>query len=175
MQQNELQTNVVLQQCIVLSSAHNQKELQLIIVLLQIMPSFGGFIGIVMALFVIFVIGPPIGTLATNRYDVTGQGIAITFVLANIAGLLITCPAVSRYTRKLSSKGRAVKALKRMNLLGLVRNILKNPCMSLNCFLPRGQSAVVTPSSGLGIVCVSTLSWQHPCTNWLVTMVQVPA
>ena len=86
------------------------------------MPTFGGFIGVVVAFFVIFVIGPPIGYLPTNRYKVTGQGIALTFAVANIAGLLITCPAVSRYTRKLSSKGRAVKALKRMNLLGLVRN-----------------------------------------------------
>lgn len=88
------------------------------------MPGFGGFIGIVVALSLIFAIGPPIGYLATNTYAVTGQGIAVTFVLADIAGLLVTCPAVSRFTRQLKSKGPAVKALKRMNLLGLVRNVV---------------------------------------------------
>ena len=88
---------------------------------MQMMPVVGCITGAHVALMVLCIIGPPIMYMTTDRYNVSPQGIVLFTAVAGSVGCLVTCLAIPRYTRRFSSKGRAVKALKRMNLLGLVR------------------------------------------------------
>ena len=86
------------------------------------MPVTGCVTGGMIAFLVICVIGPPLRYVTTDRYSVSAQGVILFITTAGSVGCLATCLVIPRLTRRLSSRGRAVKMLKRMNLLGLVSN-----------------------------------------------------
>ena len=92
---------------------------------MQMMPVTGCVTGAVIAFLVICVIGPPLTYLTTDTYSVTAQGVVLFITVAGSVGCLATCLVIPRLTRRLSSRGRTVKVLKRMNLLGLVQLKLK--------------------------------------------------
>lgn len=87
---------------------------------MQMMPVVGCVTGAVVAFLVIGVIGPPLEYLTTDRYNIPAQGIVLIITVAGSVGCLAACLVIPRLTRRLSSRGRAVQVLKRMNLLGLV-------------------------------------------------------
>lgn len=85
------------------------------------MPAVGCIAGGTVALLIICVVGPPLQYLSVDRYNASPQAIVVFVTAAGSLGCLATCLAIPHLTRRLSSRGRAVKVLKRMNLLGLVR------------------------------------------------------
>ena len=89
-------------------------------VALQMMPGAGCITGGVVAFLVMRAIGPPVRCSVTDRYNLKAQGVILFIVTAGSVGCLATCLLIPRLTRRVSSRGRAVKVLKRMNLLGLV-------------------------------------------------------
>ncbi|KAL3131921.1 Na+/Pi symporter [Trebouxia sp. C0009 RCD-2024] len=86
---------------------------------LWMMPAVGCIAGGTVALLIICVVGPPLQYLSVDRYNASPQAIVVFVTAAGSLGCLATCLAIPHLTRRLSSRGRAVKVLKRMNLLGL--------------------------------------------------------
>lgn len=82
----------------------------------------------------IFVIGPPLGYMDSDTYSLTPQAIAVILTASGSVGCLMTCCWIPRFTRRMSNKAPAVKSLKRMNLLGLVRFVASHR-IALHCIV----------------------------------------
>ena len=99
---------------------------------MQLMPAAACFTAVVLGFFLIEVVGSPLGTEPLNM---PAQEVVIVLAALGSLACILWSLAVPHARRQMMSRGPTIKALKRMNLLGLVCCLQSPPGP---VFIPRG-------------------------------------
>ncbi len=101
---------------------------------MQVLPAGACFAAVVLGLFIIEVVGSPLGR---PLLTMPAQQIVIILAALGSGACVLMSLAIPRMTHRMSSRGPAMKVLKRMNLLGLVCDVFVRLCAEcVNQVLP---------------------------------------